>query len=266
MLTSVVREKLSAGEPVLAAKVNFRSPEIVELTGLLGFDCVWICNEHIHHDDSVLDHMIRAARASGMDTVLRRNISGYESALIPLESGVNGLMIPRVRSVEYVKRVVEYCKYPPIGRRGIDGVNADADFGLLPLKEYLKKANERTFIVIQIEDVEAVDLVDDIAAVDGVDVLFVGPGDLSLGYGAPGELRHPKVQAAMDAVVEACRKHGKTAGTPAIDSEDAKKLLDRGFGYVTTSADYRWVRRGLDQVKAEFSELGFTFRSEPEYR
>ncbi len=265
MLTSVVRNKMSAGEPVLVAKANFHSPEVVELTGLLGFDCVWICNEHLYHDDALLNHMIRAARAAGMDTVLRRNISGYENALIPLESGVNGLMIPRVRSVEYVKQVVEYAKFPPVGRRGIDGVNADADFGLLPLKEYLQKANERTFIVIQIEDIEAVEIIEEIAAVEGVDVLFVGPGDLSLGYGAPGELRHPKVQTAMDKVVEACRKYGKTAGSPAIDTEDAHGLLERGFGYVTTSADYRWVRRGLEQVKHEFSELGFTFREGPDY-
>jgi len=260
MQESVVRTKLAAGEPVLIAKSNFRSPEIAEMTGLLGYHCLWICNEHLYYDDSLLDHIIRAARVSGMDTLLRRNISGYERALIPLESGVNGLMIPRVRSVEYVKRVVEYVKFPPVGRRGIDGVNADADFGFIDLQDYLEAANERTFIVIQIEDPEAVDIVDEIAAVQGVDVLFVGPGDLSLGYGVPGELRHEKVQRAIDLVAEACDRHGKTAGTPAIDAKDTQRLLDRGYRFFATSADYRFVRNGLLETRRAFSDLGFRFR------
>ena len=260
MNKSIVRTKLRKNEPVLVAKSNFHSPEIVEMTGLLGFDCIWICNEHIYHDDSVLDHLIRAARASSMDTLLRRNISGYEKALIPLESGVNGLMIPRVRSADYVKKVVEYVKFPPLGRRGIDGVNADADFGLTAMKEYIEQANERTFIVIQIEDPEAVEIVDEIARIDGIDVLFIGPADLSLGYGVPGELRHEKVQRAINLVAEACVKHGKSAGTPAIDAEDTQKLLGRGYRLFTTSADYRYVKNGLLETRASFRELGFTFR------
>ena len=262
MKPSIVRSKLAAGLPVLVAKSNFHSPEIIEMLGFLGYDCVWICNEHLYHDDSEIDHLIRAARASGIDTLLRRNMSGYERALIPLESGVNGLMIPRVRTVDYVKRVVEYTKFPPLGRRGIDGVNADADFGFMELGEYLDRANERTFLVIQIEDPEAVDIVEEIAAIDGIDVLFVGPGDLSLAYGVPGELRHPKVQAAIDRVAEACGKHGKVAGTPAIDAEDTQRLMDRGYRLVTTSADYRFVRNGLMSTKETFEDLGFTFRAE----
>ncbi len=260
MQKSIVRSKIAAGRPVLVAKSNFRSPEIAEMTGLLGYDCLWICNEHLYYDDSQLDHIVRAARVTGMDTLLRRNISGYERALIPLESGVNGLMIPRVRTVEYVRRVVEYVKFPPLGRRGIDGVNADADFGLVELDEYLTRANERTFLVIQIEDPEAVEIIDDLAAIDGVDVLFVGPADLSLGYGAPGQLRHPRVEKAIDLVADACARHGKAAGTPAIDAEDTRRLLDRGYRFFTTSADYRFVRNGLLETRSAFSELGFAFR------
>jgi 4-hydroxy-2-oxoheptanedioate aldolase len=169
-------------------------------------------------------------------------------------------MIPRVRTVEYVRRVVEYVKFPPVGRRGIDGVNADADWGFIELTDYLAQANERTFIVIQIEDPEAVEIVDEIAAIDGVDVLFVGPGDLSLGYGVPGQSRHPKVERAINLVAEACAKHGKAAGTPAIDAEDTRKLLERGYRLFTTSADYRFVRNGLLETKRSFGELGFTFK------
>lgn len=262
MNISKVKAKFAAGEPVLVAKSNFHSPEIVEMLGFLGYDCVWLCNEHLYHDDALVDHLIRAARTQGMDTLLRRNISGYERALIPLESGVNGLMIPRVRTVEYAKTVVEYVKFPPIGRRGIDGVNADADWGFIELDDYLKKANERTFIVIQVEDPETVEIADELAAIEGVDVLFVGPADLSLGYGVPGQMRHEKVQRAIDVVADACKKHGKVAGTPAIDAEDTQKLLDRGYGLFTTSADYRFVRNGLLDSRSAFSELGFSFNGQ----
>ena len=94
MLSSNVKRKLKEKQPVLLGKVNFKSPQIVEMMGLFGFDCVWLCNEHIYMDNRELDHLVLADRASGMDVMLRRNISGYHDALQPLEMGVQGLMIP----------------------------------------------------------------------------------------------------------------------------------------------------------------------------
>ena len=260
MHESIVVRKLKKREPILSVKVNFKSPAIVEMMGMMGFDCLWICNEHIYHDDSTIDHMTLAARAGGMDTMLRRNMSGYEQALLPLEMGVNGFMVPRVTSVDYIKRVVDYVKFPPKGRRGLDGVNADSDFGLIPLDEYLKRSNEQTFIIAQIEDEEAVDLVDDIAAVEGVDILFVGPADLSVSLGVPGQLQHEKVSKVLAQVGEACEKHGKCAGTPAISPEYSESLRGKGYRFFTAGGDYGFVKKGLQSLIETYSALGYSFR------
>jgi 4-hydroxy-2-oxoheptanedioate aldolase len=261
MNTSVVKAKLEQGEPVLVLKEHFASPRIVEMMGYLGYDCLWICNEHLGIDESQLDTLILAARSMGMDVMLRRNMSGYQEVLRPLEMGVHGFMIPRVRSVEYIKNVVDYVKFPPLGHRGVDAVNVDADYGFLPLEEYLKRANEETFIVAQIEDKEAIPLIDDVAAVEGVDILFVGPLDLSVSLGIPGKFRDPRVIEVIDAVAEACAKHGKYAGTPALGPDDTKSLIDKGFRFFTGPSDFRFVKKGFTETKETFQELGFTFRS-----
>lgn len=259
MHPSIVKRKLAAGQPVLAGKANFGSPQIPEMMGMMGFDCVWLCTEHLYMDASRLDHLACAARAAHIDVMLRRNMGSYRDLLQPLEMGVHGFMIPRVKDAAYLKNVVDMVKFPPMGDRGLDGVNADADFGLLPMERYIERENRETFLVAQIEDPEALDNLEEIASVDHVDVLFVGPGDLSLQFGIPGKLRDPRVLDACDRVVDACRRHGKAAGTTTPDAEDAKKLMDRGFRFFGTGADYRFVKNGLLGVKESFSRIGFTF-------
>lgn len=263
MYPSNVKRKLAAGQPVLAGKVNFGSPQVVEMMGLMGFDCVWICTEHLYADASRLDHLCCAARAARMDLMLRRNMGAYPDLLQPLEMGVQGFMIPRVKDAAYLRHVVQMVKFPPEGDRGLDGVNADADFGLLPLEEYIARSNRETFLVAQIEDPEALDNLEEIASVGHVDVLFVGPGDLSLQLGIPGKLRDPRILEACDRVLDACRRHGKTAGTTTPNAEDAKELMRRGFRFFGTGADYRFVKNGLLQTRQSFTDIGFTFRDIP---
>ncbi len=260
MNPSIVKRKLASDEPVLAVKVNFMSPAIVEMMGLIGYDCLWLGNEHLYADISRIDHMVTAARAAGMDTMIRRNMGGYDDILQPLEMGVHGFMIPRVRSVDYIREVVEYVKFPPEGKRGLDGVNADADFGLLALEEYVERANRETFVVAQVEDAESLDILEDIAAVPGIDVVFIGHGDLSLSLGIPGRLRDSRIVDAIDRVVDACRTFGKVAGIPSTGPADAAELIGKGYRFFTGGGDYSFVRNGLLKMKEEYHELGFTFR------
>jgi 4-hydroxy-2-oxoheptanedioate aldolase len=257
---SIVKRKLRAGEPVLAAKVNFMSPAVVEMMGTMGYDCLWLGNEHLSADISRIDHMITAARASGMDTMLRRNMAGYHELLQPLELGVHGFMIPRVRSLDYLSQVVDMVKFPPIGHRGLDGVNADADFGLRPLESYLEWANEQTFIVAQIEDASALDLIEPVAQMPGIDVVFVGHGDLALSLGIPGKLREPRVLDAIRRVGQACVAEGKVAGIPSRGPEDAVQLMEWGYRFFTMGADYGFVKNGLLAARDAYRSVGFTFR------
>jgi len=260
MNSSVVKAKLKKGEPALMLKSNFLSPRVVEMLGYLGYDCLWLCNEHLAMDESTLDSLVLAARSMGMDVALRRNMGSYEDLLRPLEMGVQGFMIPRVRSVDYIKRVVDYVKFPPLGHRGVDAVNVDADYGFLPLKDYLKRSNEETFIMAQIEDKEAIPLIDQIAAVEGVDILFVGPLDLTVSLGIPGQFRDPEIIKVIDAVAAACAKHGKCAGTPALGPEDTKTLMKKGYRFFSGPSDFRFVKKGFEETKETFKELGFSFR------
>lgn len=261
MNPSVVKRKLNAGEPVLAAKVNFMSPAIVEMMGMMGYDCLWLGNEHLSADISRIDHMITAARAAGMDTMLRRNMAGYHELLQPLELGAHGFMIPRVRDLSYLRQVVDMVKFPPVGHRGLDGVNADADFGLKPLDEYLAWANEQTFIVAQIEDASALELVEEVASMPGVDVVFVGHGDLALSLGIPGQLREGRILEAIRRVGRACVAHGKAAGIPSRSPDDAAELMDQGYRFFTMGADYGFVKNGLLAARDAYRRVGFTFRT-----
>lgn len=262
MQKSRVKEKLRRGEPTLAFSVHFSDPSVVEMLGLLGYDSVWICNEYKGYDPLMLDHMVRAARAAGMETVLRTGADGRDDIVRFLCLGVNALMIPHVGTVDDAREIVRRAKYPPLGHRELETVNADADFGLMGLADYLKAANDETLLILQLEDVAAIDRADEIAAVEGVDVLFVGPADLSLSLGMPGQLDHPKVVDQIARVVRACESHHIFCGTPALYPEHCRRLIDLGVRYFTDRSDWSYVLQGMRQTKEEFSPLGFTFRPE----
>ena len=262
MHRSVVKQKLNAGEPVLVPKVCFVDPGIVEMLGLLGFDCLWICNEHRALDASDLENMIRAGRAAGADCVVRLGVHALDDIVRVLAMGAHGLMIPHVKTAEHARAVVSKAKYPPLGNRELESVNADANYGLTPLPQYLQAANDETFLVLQIEDAEALDHAEDIAAVKGVDVVFVGPSDLALSFGLPGQEKHPRIVEAIRRVVSACQSRDVVCGTAAIDAEHCGRLIEAGVRYFTDGSDWRALRTAFAQAKQVYGALGFSFRAE----
>src|SRR6185312_13940772 len=139
-----------------------------------------------------------------------------------LEFGANGIMVPHCLSVAEARQWVEWVRFPPLGRRGFDGAGADADYALGDAIEYLAKANDEVFLALQVEDRECVECVDEIAALPGVDLLFVGPGDLSISYGVPFQFDHPLVLKAIDKVAEAAERAGKWWGIPTGSAEHAQ--------------------------------------------
>ncbi|NLX04868.1 MAG: aldolase [Phycisphaerae bacterium] len=259
MRPSIVKRKLGSDESVLVVKICFTDPNLVELAGRMGFDCAWICLEHRALDPSVLDSMLRAGRAGNIDCIIRLGPSALDEIPPLLEAGATGLMIPHVSSAERARQVVEHAKFPPLGNRGLETINADADFGLLPLDQYLKSANDETFIVAQIEDTEAVERVDEIAAVKGLDVLFVGPADLSLSLGLPGQMTHPRVFEAVQRVARACRQNGIACGTSGINPDYTRKLFDAGVRYFTGASDYRGVVSGFREAQQTYAPFGCRF-------
>jgi 4-hydroxy-2-oxoheptanedioate aldolase len=204
MTNSKVLSKLRAGTFVKVAGISrVTDPWLIEVVGRIGYDCVWFDMEHRSFGPDKIDPISLACRNTGMDLMVRICKNGYHSAMQALEFGANGLMIPHIRSVEEARQWVEWSRFPPAGKRGLDGAGADADFGLADTREHIRHANEQVFLAFQIEDREAVDAIDDIAAVPGFDLLFIGGGDLSLSYGVPMQFDHPLLETAFDRVAAA---------------------------------------------------------------
>ena len=226
------KEKLCSGEPVFMVKLLYQDPALFELVGMLGFDCVWICNEHIGIDPSRMESLIRACRISGMDAVVRVKPANYQALLHPLEFGAKGIMCPRVQDVDEVRELVRNIKFYPEGRRGVDGVNAEAGFGLIPFQEYLVRANRENFLIVQIEDPEAVEHI---------------------------EFCHPKMMDVYERVCNACRKYGKTAGLSCA-FDKIPEFMEQGFRFFVGGADYLVIRNGYMNLREQLLKNGFTLR------
>src|SRR5690606_21345613 len=143
--------------------------------------------------------------------------------------------------------------------RGIDGGNPDMPYCTMPLQEYIEAANRETFIVIQLEEPEAVDAAEEIARVKHIDVLFLGPADFSVLSGIPGRFDHPQMQKALEKVARAARNAGIHWGSPAFSPEHARQLLDMGATFLCHSADILMIKTALDRLQEDFGKLGFTF-------
>ncbi len=261
MKKSVVCEKMRNGEIILTAKLNFMNPNLAELIGYFGFDCLWICNEHQGIDRSMLENIIRTCKITDMDMLIRTGHGSHTDLIQPLEMGAQGLMIPHIESVKQVEEIIREAKFHPYGLRGMDCVNGDADQGMASIPEYIEFAVNNTFIAVQIEDEDALAQVDKIAAVPGLDMIFLGPKDFSQAIGDPGNTRSPKVWDAIMRCSEACNKHGIYCATSGMgDPEYMTKLIENGVKFLTGPSDYGAVMRGLKSDVEKYSKLGFTFR------
>ena len=256
MIKSRVLEKLRSGGFVRVAGIGrVTEPWLAEVIGRFGFDVIWLDMEHRSFGYEVIDPISLACRATGIDLMVRVLKTGYSSPMRCLEFGANGLMVPHVRSVEEARQWVEWCRFPPIGRRGFDGAGVDADYMLADPVAHMRNGNEETFLALQIEDREAVECVEDIAALEGVDLLFVGPADLTISYGVPFQFDHATVQRAIDRVAAAVVKAGKWWGTTSGSPEAAQKALDRGARMVTCGGDHVFLVRGFQNAAKEFGNL-----------
>ncbi len=249
MPTRSLKQKLAAEETVLCAKACYADPELVELMAASGLDGLWICLEHKRLAPETVYSLIQACRLGGAEAIVRVKPSNYTDVLHLLESGARGLMLPRVRGVDEVRALLDAVKFPPLGRRGYDGIHVDSDFGRLAPADYMEAANRDGLVVVQIEEPEVVPHIDAIASLAGVDVLFVGPGDLTLGFGKFGRTDDPQIVAIIDEVAAACARHGKTAGIPCA-ADQVAAYRKKGYRFFNIFSDYRGVTQGLRQALA----------------
>jgi 4-hydroxy-2-oxoheptanedioate aldolase len=262
MRPSRVRAKLQRDLPVLATTCHFADGSVFELTSLMGFDAIWLDLEHHAHSMETAQSLMRAARIGRSDMVVRPAKGEFMRLGRMLEAGAQGIMYPRCDNAAEAAEVVKWAKFPPLGKRGLDGGNPDMPYGTMLVPDYVRQANEQTFVIIQIEEQAALDQVDEIAAVNGVDVIFLGPGDYSCLSGYPGQVEHPKVTQAAERIGIAAKHAGIHWGQPVWSVEHAKKLISMGARFLTHGSDIMIVKRGLEKMQNDFAEAGLTFENQ----
>ncbi len=236
MRKSKVLQKLRSGKRVSCIKINLSDARACEIAALAGFDCVWVDQEHIGQDWSVLAAEIWATKAHDTDILVRVPRGAYSDYIKPLELDATGIMVPHIMSLADAKEIVHRTRFYPAGRRAIDGGNADGGYTAMDFNTYLKEANEQRFVVLQIEDPEPLDELEAIAALPGYNMLFFGPGDFSQGIGAPGEWNHPLLLETRKRIASLAKKYGKFAGTVGGPG-NLQELNEMGYQFVSVGAD-----------------------------
>ena len=210
-------------------------PQIVEIIGLAGFDAAFIDMEHTTYDLHDVQLAVMAAERVGITRIVRR--PGFDPGFMLrlLDMGVKGIQVPHVSSAETARAAVQAVRYPPLGERGMAAGSRAADYGRIPLVEHMAQSNREILLACMIEDMAAVERIDEIAAVEGVDLLAVGPSDLSRSLGVSGQPDHPRLVAAIDRVREAVEKGtGARLALPLNHAAfrcNAAQLRDLGAGY-----------------------------------
>jgi len=244
MLENRTKAKLAAGEPAFGCFVRTPEPQLIEYVGLLGWDFLVFDAEHGPLQPREVENLCRAIEPHGTTPMVRVTTNDAPTILRFLDIGAHGVHVPWVNSAAEAERAVRAVKYSPRGTRGLAGSRA-SEWGLREsIEAYVERANRETLVVIQVETQEAVDAIDEYLKVDGVDVLFLGPTDLSQSLGHPGDLRHADVLRAMDRVADAVVGSGTTLGIYAGTVDMTKEWLDRGARYFTTSLE-PFLRDGM---------------------
>jgi 4-hydroxy-2-oxoheptanedioate aldolase len=217
-----------------------------------GYDGVWIDAEHRAWDPLQVREMILRTHHAGIDCVFRPSSTDSTALSRYLEDGVTALMIPMVNTPERARELVSATKFPPLGERGLDGSGLDAGFAVGRSPDYVQQANRETALIVMIESPEGVANVADIAAVEGVDLVFMGPGDLSLRLGCTPSLADPKLRTAIERMAENCRKHGKPWGYPVATIEDARTVVSMGAQFINFGGEFSAVMKELETCSANW--------------
>jgi len=225
-------------------------PVSLQLFGLAGgYDGFWVDAEHAGVSNEQITMASLVGRACQMGSFVRMPVTNYAAVTQALESGTDGVMAAQVNSAAEAEKFVTWCKFAPRGMRGLNTQGADANFTHKTQIELAHDANQDHFVAIQIETLGALEEADAIAAIDDVDLLFIGPADLSQSLGVLGQPEHEKVWNAIDRVASACRKHGKAWGIVPASPSFADRCVEKGCRMVTYGSDVMALRLGIQAVK-----------------
>ena len=248
-----VKHMLKAGKKTAGAWAQLCSPASTEILCRAGFDWILIDMEHSPSDMQTLVAQLQAMGGYGVVPIVRAPWNDMVWIKRILDAGAYGVMVPSVNTREQAIAAVQACKYPPLGVRGIAGSPRAAGFGR-DTASYLKRANDEILVIVQVETPQAVENLDEIGKVPGVDALFIGPMDLSTSMGHLGNPAHPEVQAAIARVEAKAKALNLALGTISAGWDQAKALYDRGYQLITLLSDVIMLSRGSAEAMVKFRE------------
>jgi 4-hydroxy-2-oxoheptanedioate aldolase len=246
-----IRDRVLNRELLCGTWLNLGSSMTAEIAATAGFDWVVVDTEHGAGDHESCLHQLQAIAAGSASPLVRIAWNEAPRFKRVLDIGAAGVVVPYVTSAEEAERAVAAMRYPPNGIRGAASLHRAADFGR-SFGEYLSSANERLVTVVQIETEQTLDVVDEIAEVDGADVLFVGPLDLSVSMGIPLQFDSPRFQQALARISEAARNRGKAAGILLNRPEQIEQTVAAGFTFVGLGSDGGVVADGMQRLAGAF--------------
>jgi len=240
------KEILKAGGTIFTSSVRLPEPGLCELLGYAGFDFVLLDGEHGTADATTIDRLVQGCFAGNTVPIVRvlRN-DDPEAVMHALDLGAQGILLPHCRCVADAERLRGAALYPPLGNRGF-GPGRGTLWGRVALEEYFTTINETILLLALIEDPEGVDAIDEIAPC-GIDVLWVGTGDLAMAHGVPGQRQHPKVLQAAAKVLDACRRHNVAAGFPVGSVEEARWAREQGYRAIGFGGAEQYVMQASRQ-------------------
>ncbi len=249
-----LKERLRGGETVIGTFSGIPSPSLVEAIGYSGLDFVVIDSEHGPVEMQTAENLVRAAEITGMVPIIR--VPGNESHLIlrALDIGAHGVQVPHVSTREEAELAIEYSKYHPQGKRGLSPFTRAGKYGLAAENHTLRN-NENVIVVVNIEGVEGVQNLSEITSVPEIDVVFIGPYDLSQSLGKPGQVEDPEVISFIKDSVKLIKSRGKSCGSFARDMKYLEILVDCGVQYITYTVDSAMVLESYKNLRELFGKL-----------
>lgn len=249
--TKSFRQRFLAREGLLGTILKTPAPHPIEIFGQVGFDFVMLDNEHGPFDRSALDIAVLASRAAGIPSLVR--VADVGHVLMALDLGADGVVVPHVHSRAVAEQVAAACRYRG-GSRGFANTTRAGEYGALGIAEHIARADASVTAIAMIEDPQALEEIDAIAAVQGIDGLFLGRGDLAAALGEPA-MDSPKVRAATERIAAAGRAAGKTLCGVATSLQDAQFLRSLGVSWFLLGNDHAFIRQGAKQALQDYAAL-----------
>ena len=250
MRTNRTKAKLKAGEAVFGSFLRFTDPTLIDFLGYQPWDFMVFDGEHGTLEPRDCENLVRVTESHDITPLVRVTTNLPPIILRFMDTGAQGLQVPWVNSAKEAEQAVQAVKYHPRGKRGLAGVRAADFLQRSSLGEYVKQANRETLVVIQVETAEAVENLSEIVAVEGVDVIFIGPTDLSHSLGLPGEMTHPRVQETFQQIIDIVNASDVALGTLIRDVESAREWLVRGAQYLAIPPEPLLVQATRDFLEA----------------